>query len=92
MLAPFGENQGVTFAAFLVQTNEAFFKLSAACFLQEIEKFLRFLSHQASFSACSGAKKETWEKKREIVKNLFTATVLAATSLVIFSFKFSPCT
>ncbi|MFR3286983.1 MAG: hypothetical protein ACLTQU_06640 [Enterococcus casseliflavus] len=92
MLAPFGDNQGVTFAAFLVQTNGAFFKPSAECFLEEIEKFLRFLSHQASFSARSGAKKEMWERKREIVKNLSTSTVLAAKSLVIFSFKTSSCT
>ncbi|MGF2088427.1 hypothetical protein [Enterococcus casseliflavus] len=72
MLAPFGENQGVTFAAFLVQINEAFFKPSAACFLQEIEKFLRFLSHQASFSACRGAKKYMGEKERDCEKPLYS--------------------
>lgn len=66
MLAPFGENQGVTFAAFLVQTNEAFFKPSAVWFLQEIEKFLRFLSHQASSSACRGAKKIHGRKRERL--------------------------
>lgn len=32
MLAPFGENQGVTFAAFLVQTNEFFQTISSMFF------------------------------------------------------------